>query len=226
MSAPSSLRDLCPKFAHRRTPTAPQPRMHACRLTSVRRFNSPGARVPTSRFASGESSSMRSTSSTCASRCAGVTSASRRSVAEKVSASRTVVVGMWRSSCSEKPEIRAKEKGEISWPFTRLVPPTTPLVLRLARTSRSVVFPAPLAPISAVMVPGLQGRRGWIRCGVHAGGSDAHKHSKREGRGVQRSGSSLSSKASTWQLSAALSVLFRHNTEDTRWQSLHSPAYG
>ena len=65
-----------------------------------------------------------------------------------------VISAQLLSNCSTYPLIRKKVFFSCGFPFTRMSPSTFPLILRPARTSRSVVLPAPLGPISAVIVPG------------------------------------------------------------------------
>mmetsp|Transcript_13412 Transcript_13412/g.24009 ORF Transcript_13412/g.24009 Transcript_13412/m.24009 type:complete len:280 (-) Transcript_13412:22-861(-) len=76
-----------------------------------------------------------------------------RSLALKSIASCTVALGLCMSICSTYPVIREKEISSLARPLTNISPSTFPLVLRPAITSKSVVFPAPLLPISAVIVP-------------------------------------------------------------------------
>ena len=120
----------------------------------VRRLHSDGDSVATMRPASGTSSSMPRTAVTCAARAAGVTSASRRSAAEKATASRTVAYCVCRSCCSQYADTRASTAGDTTSPFSFTVPVMRPIVFRFASTSISVLLPAPDAPISAVIVPG------------------------------------------------------------------------
>ena len=94
---------------------------------------------------------MSSASATNDLRCSAVTSAPSLSSALNASASSTVANSLCRSICSQYAVERANVACSTSWPFRVMVPERTPPVLRPAMTSKSVVFPAPEAPISASM---------------------------------------------------------------------------
>mmetsp|Transcript_7250 Transcript_7250/g.30898 ORF Transcript_7250/g.30898 Transcript_7250/m.30898 type:complete len:537 (-) Transcript_7250:2059-3669(-) len=101
--------------------------------------------------ASGRSSKMSSASETKPCLASAVVPSPSRSLAENSSASATVANSLCRSICSQYAVHRAKVSFSTSCPLSVMVPLRVPPVLRPAMTSRSVVLPAPEAPMSASM---------------------------------------------------------------------------